>query len=154
MSQKHFNYVIWEKVHRLWRTRNQWRDFLDNEWEWNEQSLKGGQTWPLYQQLYPFLANQPSGFDRKEYDKTARMIDRLKLTVFLLSAKTKRVKRQELDEIATCGHCKVNGSSIPHGLRVCSACRNEKYCSTECQKLAWKEHKAVCKASRKDDPGN
>ncbi|KAJ7766922.1 hypothetical protein B0H14DRAFT_2633175 [Mycena olivaceomarginata] len=55
------------------------------------------------------------------------------------------IKRLDLDNIVACGHCQVNASSLAQPLRVCGGCRNQKYCSTECQKLAWKEHKVVCK---------
>ncbi len=31
------------------------------------------------------------------------------------------------------------------GLKMCGGCKKAAYCSTECQKRAWKTHKAVCK---------
>lgn len=114
-----------------------WRDFLQEEKRCNDGLLHHHQTWPLYQTFYPELSSIQSGFNKKKYEKTARMIDRLKAT------ETKQIKRQDLDKILVCGHCKVDAQ----GLRVCGGCRNEKYCSTECQKLAWKEHKASCKAA-------
>ncbi|KAJ7088530.1 hypothetical protein B0H15DRAFT_800980 [Mycena belliarum] len=55
------------------------------------------------------------------------------------------IKRLDLDDIVACGHCQVNASSLAQPLRVCGGCRNQKYCSTECQKHAWKKHKVVCK---------
>ncbi|KAJ7139283.1 hypothetical protein C8R44DRAFT_302458 [Mycena epipterygia] len=122
-----------------WYKTDQWRDFLQEEEQFNDGFLRSHQTWPLYQTMYPVLSNVQSGFDKKKYEKTARTIDRLKATA------TKQIKRQDLDKILVCGHCKVDAQE----LRVCGGCRNEKYCSTECQRLAWKEHKTSCKATQK-----
>jgi len=45
----------------------------------------------------------------------------------------------------SCGYCgKVEGS-----LRRCSRCRNTRFCSTECQRLAWPAHKKVCEALKR-----
>lgn len=38
--------------------------------------------------------------------------------------------------------CRVCGSNV--GMRCCSRCRVPYYCSTECQRLDWREHKRVC----------
>ena len=32
------------------------------------------------------------------------------------------------------------------GAKPCARCKRTFYCSTECQKLAWKKHKKTCKA--------
>lgn len=50
-----------------------------------------------------------------------------------------------------CEFCKTPGS-----LKKCSACKNTYYCSTECQRKAWSEHKKSCgvnsdKKRKKDD---
>lgn len=34
----------------------------------------------------------------------------------------------------------------------CSKCHNEWYCSRECQKVAWKQHKLVCHLIKLDEP--
>ncbi|KAJ7899307.1 hypothetical protein B0H14DRAFT_2674359 [Mycena olivaceomarginata] len=80
----------------------------------------------------------------REFNKTSRLIDRL------VAKERKNVERQELDKTTVCGHCKVRGASTDQPLRLCSGCRIERYCSTTCQKLAWKEHKTICKAAQKD----
>ncbi|KAJ7467868.1 hypothetical protein B0H11DRAFT_2046692 [Mycena galericulata] len=108
-----------------WYQSDQWGNFLKTEREYNATSWN----------------NNPEK-DRKKYGKTARMLDRLEAT----PPETKNIQRQNLDSIVACGHCKVsNGVSLAEPLRVCSGCRNEKYCSKECQKLAWNGHKAVCR---------
>lgn len=39
-----------------------------------------------------------------------------------------------------CSYCKRLGN-----LKFCSGCKNDKYCSVECQKKHWPSHKAMCK---------
>jgi hypothetical protein len=41
-----------------------------------------------------------------------------------------------------CSHC---FKKVPH-FKICSQCKLFKYCSPECQKSDWQEHKLVCKA--------
>ncbi|KAJ6552235.1 hypothetical protein DFH09DRAFT_1167428 [Mycena vulgaris] len=118
----------------FWYKSDEWRDFLRTEKEFNDLNLKGDKNWPMYQKLYPMLGSVKAGLIRRGMvKKTSRMVDRL------MATQMKNIERQNLDDIVVCGYCKVN---------VCEGCRNEKYCSTECQKLAWKEHKSACKATR------
>jgi hypothetical protein len=42
---------------------------------------------------------------------------------------------------AACGKDKREGGKM---LLMCARCREEKYCSTECQKKMWKKHKGEC----------
>ncbi|KAF7343031.1 Zf-MYND domain containing protein [Mycena venus] len=127
-----------------WYNSDQWRDFFRTEREFNDSLLKMEQTWPSMKKLYQLPDNIPSGFDQKKHDKTSRLIDRL------VAKERKNVERQELDKTTVCGHCKVSGASTDQPLRLCSGCRIERYCSITCQKLAWKEHKTICKAAHKD----
>jgi hypothetical protein len=47
-----------------------------------------------------------------------------------------------MDECRVCGRDKArNGTS---GLLICGRCRRIKYCSRECQREDWKEHKKWC----------
>ncbi|GAA5964704.1 hypothetical protein JCM3765_004361 [Sporobolomyces pararoseus] len=58
---------------------------------------------------------------------------------------------ETLDE-RWCGHCQRN-FTVPQ-LKACSFCSAELYCSVECQKKDWKDHKRLCKGSyrlKKDD---
>jgi hypothetical protein len=45
--------------------------------------------------------------------------------------------------VKTCNSC----HKIDKGLSVCGSCKKVYYCSVECQKLDWKQHKAACKES-------
>lgn len=45
--------------------------------------------------------------------------------------------------IEVCFRCHKFGSAA-HPLGTCTRCRNETYCSPECQKLDWKMHKPNC----------
>lgn len=47
--------------------------------------------------------------------------------------------------LEACAHCRQRGN-----LRVCTGCRSIKYCSSVCQKKAWKGHKAVCRAIKNE----
>ncbi|KAF8515642.1 hypothetical protein JB92DRAFT_2717112 [Gautieria morchelliformis] len=50
-----------------------------------------------------------------------------------------------LDKIKKCQVCGGGGK-----LRLCSRCAERAYCSVECQKRDWKEHKPSCKTDRID----
>ena len=53
----------------------------------------------------------------------------------------------------TCGGCGGCGSETGKGgkpLSKCTGCKVQKYCSKQCQKQDWSNHKAACKASRKN----
>ncbi|KAJ7450820.1 hypothetical protein FB451DRAFT_1526748 [Mycena latifolia] len=112
-----------------WYNSDAWRDFLQDQQSWNETLAKAAQNFPRH-----LLHSNQAGFDGKTQE-------------------IKHRKRQDLDEIVSCGHCRVNSSSLDEPLRVCGGCRNEKYCSRDCQKLAWKGHKGDCRASRENGLG-
>lgn len=40
-----------------------------------------------------------------------------------------------------CAKCKQQ----PDDLKLCTGCKTASYCSRECQKTDWKEHKVICK---------
>ncbi len=45
-----------------------------------------------------------------------------------------------------CGNCsKIDDLEKSEKFKVCSKCRIKRYCSIECQKENWKEHKLLCK---------
>jgi len=48
-----------------------------------------------------------------------------------------------------CGNtvCKVYSNKM----KMCSVCESKRYCSEECQKAHWKEHKKVCKKPEEDE---
>ncbi|KAI0737889.1 hypothetical protein C8Q80DRAFT_1242498 [Daedaleopsis nitida] len=54
-----------------------------------------------------------------------------------------------------CHHCGYNPGSDPgtqeRRLRRCAGCMQAWYCSTQCQKAAWKAHKAECKEVMKEN---
>ena len=43
-----------------------------------------------------------------------------------------------------CTQCKKPEVDLEKPFKPCSKCQTEKYCSRDCQKLAWKLHKKVC----------
>jgi len=43
---------------------------------------------------------------------------------------------------SACTYCGKQGVK----LQLCSACKRSRYCSKECQKAAWPEHKTVCRS--------
>ena len=52
--------------------------------------------------------------------------------------------REQLNKPDLCGGCGSEHGTGGKALRMCSKCKNRKYCSVECQKNAWKVHKKVC----------
>jgi hypothetical protein len=44
----------------------------------------------------------------------------------------------------TCHGCNKDGSSMPNGLKRCGRCGWAWYCSGDCQKADWKNHKKIC----------
>src|SRR5260221_10863486 len=54
---------------------------------------------------------------------------------------------QQSPILATCCFICAN-SSTTHTLFYCSGCRNVRYCSKECQKKHWPEHKEECKTKK------
>jgi len=48
----------------------------------------------------------------------------------------------EKQELLTCGNPSCDYKA--RYMKKCSVCKTERYCSAECQKIHWKEHKKVC----------
>jgi hypothetical protein len=48
-------------------------------------------------------------------------------------------QQQALQLLKECGHCKK-----PNCIQKCSRCKKVYYCTKECQKSHWTEHKKVC----------
>ncbi|KAJ8539019.1 hypothetical protein ON010_g12852 [Phytophthora cinnamomi] len=61
-------------------------------------------------------------------------------------------EKQEAPVLDCCGRCGAVQRFTPDNpegkLMTCGGCRSVAYCSRECQKKAWKKHKADCKAIR------
>ncbi len=54
-----------------------------------------------------------------------------------------------------CVRCLISPSSSSTPFQVCSGCKRVAYCSRDCQKVDWKDHKVMCKMFKesKDDGG-
>ncbi|KAJ7193141.1 hypothetical protein GGX14DRAFT_478988 [Mycena pura] len=60
-----------------------------------------------------------------------------------LSLPTKEERREQLDTLeTTCIACEKTVKRTD--IKVCSACKDARYCSKECQKAHWKVHKLSC----------
>lgn len=68
--------------------------------------------------------------------------ERLELVEYYL----KHLEAQELinSKVLFCELCGLKGTE-QKPLQVCSACKNIRYCSRECQAKSWQEHKKECK---------
>jgi predicted nicotinamide N-methyase len=63
--------------------------------------------------------------------------------------KTAEPEEEEVEGCSRCGAVQRFTPDNPEGkLMKCGGCRSVSYCSRECQKKAWKKHKADCKAIR------
>lgn len=47
------------------------------------------------------------------------------------------------------GTCAADECPVAKGLRMCTGCREVKYCSVNCQKSHWKAHKSYCREVRR-----
>lgn len=56
----------------------------------------------------------------------------------------KRASGSENDT-TVCATCRKDKSTLPNPLKKCSGCGGPRYCSRECQKADWKQHKKFCK---------
>ena len=57
------------------------------------------------------------------------------------------VQEDEKEE-KQCGHCKIKRSKTVQ-LRLCSRCKQTRYCSRECQKKSWKQsHRYLCESTK------
>lgn len=50
---------------------------------------------------------------------------------------------------AKCGNKACTKKVKETDLKACGGCRTKKYCSKDCQKADWKEHKAACTVSKR-----
>jgi hypothetical protein len=48
------------------------------------------------------------------------------------------------NEDRSCSVCQKNASEVPGALQRCGRCHDRLYCSLECQKSDWKQHKKTC----------
>jgi hypothetical protein len=54
-----------------------------------------------------------------------------------------------------CSHCnKSQAEGKGDAFKKCGGCKQVYYCSAECQKNDWKEHKSACKPNRPLDPSS
>ena len=60
------------------------------------------------------------------------------------TVKASRARSSRSEKV--CAECGISGCNLVKKMSLCSACRQVSYCSPECQKLHWKEHKKACKA--------
>ncbi|VDC07630.1 unnamed protein product [Peniophora sp. CBMAI 1063] len=51
---------------------------------------------------------------------------------------------EEWPLMGSCAGCEAD-ETARHTTRACSACQLTRYCSEQCQKKHWNEHKAICK---------
>lgn len=58
-----------------------------------------------------------------------------------------------LHTTSCCAKCQTDGSQLVNGLKACAKCHPTRYCSRECQKADWKEHKKTCSAQKSSNTG-
>jgi hypothetical protein len=46
---------------------------------------------------------------------------------------------------STCDTCRISRRDLGRDLSLCRRCKSSWYCSADCQRIAWREHKKICK---------
>ncbi|KAF2452151.1 hypothetical protein P171DRAFT_516023 [Karstenula rhodostoma CBS 690.94] len=59
----------------------------------------------------------------------------------------------QLGDETKCHRCQKHRNDAPSPLMKCAACKKTWYCSPQCQKAHWKQHKPVCVANRPSKDG-
>lgn len=57
-----------------------------------------------------------------------------------------KLESESLEKEKGCYVCNAKEAKSGGKLMICTGCRKVTYCSQECQKKDWKQHKIICKA--------
>jgi hypothetical protein len=67
-------------------------------------------------------------------------------------ARSDEERKKNPDAVKKCSFCSAPESNL-HKHKICSACKQAFYCSTDCQKYDWrKKHNKECKELQKNMP--
>lgn len=111
-----------------------------------------------YQSINPFSSLNPplqrskfsKAIPQKDFPKVAKELEKRMFSIpemgpYLVVGQYNNagesITKAEQSNDAVCDSC-LKGNMT---LRKCSVCHSAKYCSVECQKEAWKQHKLECK---------
>lgn len=106
--------------------------------------VKKGSTALCGHPVYVELKYSMAGLTRSSYPIRGEILYCSKCMQFDVSTLEDADDDEIMDERAVCGHCHAAGATLR-----CSVCREQKYCSTECQSGHWKKHKPQCKHLKK-----
>jgi len=103
---------------------------------------------------YDILEIVPVGF-KSDYDNKEDLTGEevLRMAIFHdFKAKGYQCTQGKVEKLEACAMChKKRDTAVDMPLMKCTGCRNAFYCSRECQRLHWKDHKPICRGSSRDD---
>ena len=102
----------------------------------------------VLKQVFSFYVVQC--FDEKRYAEDKHSDDTKEINeeiIKQMSGRSLTVKGTKNEKYRMCGWCSHSGPK--QLLKRCSQCKSVSYCSVDCQRWAWKEHRADCRAKKK-----
>ena len=100
-----------------------------------------------------FLQTIQPLFNRTPSPKEIFAMTDIQITKAIKAVETTDFYREDVAEgrkrsqVLVCGHCDKQEGMLGQ-FKVCVRCKDEAYCSKDCQKNAWKKHKKVCGKSK------
>ncbi|KAJ7770268.1 hypothetical protein DFH07DRAFT_806290 [Mycena maculata] len=149
-----------DEIIRSWYQSAGWMDMAfkdDQEYELPRGSIPLNWDWRNPTHIPGFDYDAHDDEDRKKVKAAKRLLSAgilfiylwMNCSQFLFGPDEKRKERYERFAARRCAHC--GKADLPPRSK-CSQCHNAHYCSQECQKANWKEHKAECRTAGTSKP--